>query len=74
MKKHDLYCVPPPVHINFFTQHSLKAALEHAGFRIIEVIKRRFYRPSLEIQSIIMSLRWALGLYPSKTLYAIARK
>ena len=47
---------------------------ELAGFRIIKVIKRRFYRPSPDIQSIITSLRWGLGLYPAKSLYAIARK
>lgn len=63
----------PPVHINFFTQHSLKAALEYAGFINIQVTKRRLYRPSLEIKSIIMSLKWGFGLYPPKTLYAIAR-
>jgi 2-polyprenyl-3-methyl-5-hydroxy-6-metoxy-1,4-benzoquinol methylase len=62
----------PPIHINFFTGRSLKATLEHAGFRNIQVTKRRFYRPSLDIKSIIMSLKWGVGLYPPRTLYAIA--
>lgn len=64
----------PPVHINFFTEYSLKSTLEYAGFSNIQVIKRRLYRPSLDIKSIIMSLRWGFGLYPPKTLYAIAKK
>ena len=63
----------PPVHINFFTEHSLKSTLEFAGFRNIQIIKRRLYRPILEIKSIIMSLGWGFGLYPPKTLYAIAK-
>jgi 2-polyprenyl-3-methyl-5-hydroxy-6-metoxy-1,4-benzoquinol methylase len=63
----------PPVHINFFTEHSLKLTLEHAGFINVQIIKRRLYRPSINIKSIIMSLKWFFALYPPQTLYAIAR-
>lgn len=64
----------PPVHVNFFTEHSLKTTLEYAAFRNIQVIKRRLYRPAINVKSIIMSLKWGFGLYPPKTLYAIARR
>lgn len=64
----------PPIHLNFFSQQSLHAALATAGFAEINFIHRRIYRPQPNFQSLSRHFRIALGIEATKTLYAIARR
>lgn len=64
----------PPIHLNFFTRETLSAALGAAGYSKVEFVHRRVYRPQLKLRSLIYNAKIALGIYETKTLYALARR
>jgi len=63
----------PPIHLNFFTEESLRKVLVFHGFDHIQVYKRRLYRPShISRKAILSTLRVLIGLEEPPTLYGIA--
>ena len=64
----------PPIHVNFFTEDSLRKSLEAAGFSSITIFKPRLNRPSASLKSVLYSVELALGIEPTKNLYVIAKR
>ena len=63
----------PPIHLNFFTEESLRNSLRASGyFETPAIFKRRVYRPDPTIHEVLRSLRTALFLEHPRTLYGIA--
>lgn len=63
----------PPIHVNFFTEESLSATLQSAGYTRVRFIHRRIYRPEATLRSMVYNLKVALGIYETKTLYVLAQ-
>ena len=63
----------PPVHLNFFTEQALRIVLNRRGLQEVRVYKRRLFSPSpRNLTGVHRSLRLALEIEESPTLYAIA--
>lgn len=64
----------PPIHINFFSEVSLRYCLEQAGFTDIKFYKKRIESPVRSMAGIKYSLEIFLGLAPLKSIYCFAKK
>lgn len=65
----------PPVHVNFFTQESLGAALRLNGFSKNDVFVRRIYLPaSKSLEGALRPLKFLLRLEEPPTLFSISRR
>lgn len=63
----------PPIHLNFFTEESLRNSLRASGhFETPHIFKRRVYRPDPTFNDMLRSLRMALFLERPRKLYGIA--
>jgi len=64
----------PPIHINFFSEETLRNCLLAAGFRNIRFFHKRLERPQLNLKRIYYHLQIFLGIEAVKNLYCWAQK
>jgi len=65
----------PPVHVNFFTEESLNAALRFNGFSKNNVFVRRVYLPAgKSLGGALRPLKFLLRLEEPPTLFSISRR
>ncbi len=63
----------PPVHLNFFTEESLRKTLRLNGFEHNNVFVRRLYPPAgKSLRALTQPLKYLLGLEAPPTLYSIS--
>lgn len=63
----------PPIHVNFFTPQSLQTALTFQGFQVVQIHKRKIWRPAkFSPRGFIKALRLMIGIEAPPTLYAFA--
>ena len=63
----------PPVHLNFFTEQTLRVVLKRNGFQEVQLYKRRLFSPSpRDLIGVRRSMRLAFELDEPPTLHAMA--
>ncbi len=63
----------PPIHLNFFTEESLRRSLSASGyFTKLSIVKRRFYQPSADLRGILECFKIAMFLEQPGTLFGTA--
>lgn len=73
--KDKIYQMPPPVHINFFTDDSIKKMFPLFNFKVIDLRKKWFLGPSeLKLRNQKRFLRWILGKYEGPSLMVLVQK